>query len=152
MGEWKMNKEEREALISEKKAEIDRLQNEIRVLRTDRIKWLVTNEFINSVSIRNGKVCVDMRSDNWPEPWNDVNALSQKLFFIRDENLNPACWGEDAYRATRTKQKDMTDEQRKIAVEFCNEAIALYNKYVMKGNSFILNGKPYSLRKDDEQC
>ena len=145
-----MNKEEREAMIREKQAEIDRLQSEIQDLRCGFIKSIITNEFIRTVGIKDGEVIIKKSKNGWGNEWDDVKALACKLFFVKGD-ARMSWYGDEFYHSVRMKQKDMTDEQRKLSAQFCDEIIDIYNKYVMKGNSFMLNGKPYSLKEGKKE-
>lgn len=144
-----MDKDERDALIKEKQAEIDRLKAEIGSLKGVYVATLTKNKIINAVGYRDGEVYVSRNRTGWSDAWTDIKNLSLKIFFEKDNQRHLSTWGE-FYHSRKLLQRDMTHEQRQMAAQFCDDVISLYNTYVLNANTFVLNGKPCSLKEPEE--
>ena len=140
-----MNQVEKNSLIQQKKAEIERLKREIKDLRNGWLAERIKNRFIRDIGYRDGIVYIDRNTSGWSGEWDDVKSLACKLFFRKDEDELP-WYGTDHYHSYTMKQTDMTDEQRQISAEFCDEVIDIYNKYVLIANTFTINGKQISYK------
>lgn len=145
-----MNKEERDALIEEKRNEIKRLQEEVKDLRCGSIRTLARNKiFVRFYCDRKtGEPKVFSNSTDWADVWNHIRELSTKIHLEKGHN---EFWGGDYYETPKNKlkQDEMTEEQRKASAEFADEVISLYNKYVLKvNNPFWVNGKAYTVPID----
>lgn len=148
-----MHEEERKRIIAEKRAEIARLQTEIKELGDGYLATLVNEKFIRTIEIKDDQIHIRESTDGWSGEWKDVSSLASKLFFVKDDTLNRLShYGDANFHSIRMKQKDMNIEQKKLAAEFCDEVIALHKKYVRKANTFEFDfdGKHYVLGGSNE--
>lgn len=141
-----MNTEEKKTLIEEKREQIKKLQAEIKELNADDqpllsrinerpIDKIIYNNKLNAYSI-------GATSGSSGSPWWCLKRLACSL------NAFPPTWFKDGvqvypertiYYCTNQKQKDMDAKEKELALEFLNEVIPIYNKYVKKANPTIEN-------------
>ena len=124
-------------LLDAKKRQLKALQDEIKQLEgKSSIAGYVTKEFIYEVfCIRENKIPKDIElgtRKTITDSWDLLRKLSQQIFFEKETDG----WGgnKHRYHPGKLKIKDMSQEQMKLAARFCDEVIAIYNRYVIEAN------------------
>lgn len=139
-----MENEERMKLVEEKKQQIERLKAELKELKKDDqpllsrinerpIDKIVYNNKVNGYSIQTP-------SGSNGSAWWCLKRLACSLTFVPhiwSINGIPKYQEKTLYYCEFKKQKDMDEHEKEMALEFLNEIIPIYNKYVKKANKII---------------
>lgn len=141
-----MDNKERMELIEEKEKKIEKLKAELKELKSEDQPLLSR---INERPIDKIKYCnktntyaVLTPSGSNASAWWCLKRLACSLTFV------PLFWFDNGlqkhqektiYYCTFKKQKDMDLHEKELALEFLNEVIPIYNKYVKKANPTIQN-------------
>ena len=137
-----MNNEERLKLIEEKKKQLEILRDEIKELKKQDqpILLMINTEPIAGVIYfeRENKCETLFANGSGGDVWDNFRRMACSLFF----NYKHDCRDGRIFHECRfKKQKDMTEHEKKVAIDFLNEIIPIYNKYVIRENPTITNGQ-----------
>ena len=148
-----MDNKERMELIEEKEKQIETLKAELKELKKDDQPFLsrINERPIDKIIYNNKRnvYSIGTTSGSNGSAWYCLKHIACSLQLVPHiffDNGIQRYAERTFYYCTFKKQKDMDLHEKELAVEFLNEVIPIYNKYVKKANPTIqnmnINGEP----------